>query len=154
MGYLLSLLTTFHGRINRKPWWIAVVILIFASLSGTLLLNPEFFTSDELPPPNWPETIWQLILLIPITAITVKRFNDRDWPWWLGYGLSAFSFASYVLPHFGVLIAPHSGGAGTIFFWAYAAVGLFAFVDNGFIRGTDGPNRYGPDPLARSLQPT
>ncbi len=24
---------------------------------------------------------------------------------------------------------------------------LFAFIDNGFLRGTRGPNRYGPDPL-------
>ena len=34
-------------------------------------------------------------------------------------------------------------------FWvSLAAILLFAFVDNGFIRGTRGPNRYGPDPLA------
>jgi uncharacterized membrane protein YhaH (DUF805 family) len=28
---------------------------------------------------------------------------------------------------------------------------LWALVDNGFLRGTDGPNRYGDDPL-RDLQ--
>jgi uncharacterized membrane protein YhaH (DUF805 family) len=26
-------------------------------------------------------------------------------------------------------------------------IGLAAIIDNGFLRGTDGPNRYGPDPL-------
>ena len=28
------------------------------------------------------------------------------------------------------------------------ALALFFFVDLGFLRGTRGPNRYGPDPLA------
>ena len=40
-----------------------------------------------------------------------------------------------------------------VLFWAFAAYFVFAFIDNGFVRGTDGPNRYGPDPLARSVQP-
>ena len=37
----------------------------------------------------------------------------------------------------------------TFMFWAFAAYFVFAFIDNGFVRGTDGPNRYGPDPLGR-----
>jgi uncharacterized membrane protein YhaH (DUF805 family) len=36
-----------------------------------------------------------------------------------------------------------------ILFWLLSIAGLFVFVENGFMRGTDGPNRYGPDPLAR-----
>jgi uncharacterized membrane protein YhaH (DUF805 family) len=30
---------------------------------------------------------------------------------------------------------------------------VFALIDNGFVRGTDGPNRYGPDPLAEGQTP-
>ena len=40
-----------------------------------------------------------------------------------------------------------------VLFWAFAAYLVFAFIDNGFIRGTDGPNRYGADPLAVRAQP-
>ena len=58
----------------------------------------------------------------------------------------------YVAPHFGLPIDPTAGGVGAVAFWLSAAVLLFAFVDNGFIRGTAGPNRYGPDPLAGAQQ--
>ena len=89
MTDIVQLLTTFHGRISRKQWWIGFVITLIASIFGTLLFNPEMFTSEEMPPPSWPDTVWQLVWLVPGTAITVKRFNDRDWPWWLGYAFAA-----------------------------------------------------------------
>ena len=28
---------------------------------------------------------------------------------------------------------------------------MFALIDNGFLRGSAGPNRYGPDPLAARM---
>ena len=60
-----------------------------------------------------------LLLIWPALAVSVKRWHDRDKSgWWVLLNL---------LPVIG---------------W------LWALVDNGFLRGTDGPNRYGPDPLA------
>ena len=59
----------------------------------------------------------------------------------------------YLAPHFGQAIGPQSPAVLMVLFWVCAAYLIFAFVDNGFIRGTDGPNRYGPDPLAVSVQP-
>jgi len=153
MTGIIQLLTTFQGRISRKPWWIGFVITLIGSIFGTLLFNPETFTSKEMPPPSWPDTVWQLVWLIPGIAITVKRFNDRDWPWWLGYAFGAVGVFDFVAPHFGLPIDPTAGGVGAVAFWVSAAVLLFAFVDNGFSRGTDGPNRYGPDPLAGAQQP-
>ena len=51
--------------------------------------------------------------------VSVKRWHDRDRSgWWVLLNL---------LPVIG---------------W------LWALVDNGFVRGTRGPNRYGADPLA------
>ncbi|MEF2073295.1 DUF805 domain-containing protein [Consotaella aegiceratis] len=60
-------------------------------------------------------------LLYPLTAIAVKRFHDRGKAgWWALIGF-----------------VPVVGS-------------LWLIVENGFLAGTKGPNRYGPDPLQRS----
>jgi uncharacterized membrane protein YhaH (DUF805 family) len=63
------------------------------------------------------EGLANLVLLVPAVAISAKRWQDRDRaPWW-------------VL----VSLVPIVG-------W------LWALVDNGFVRGTPGPNRFGDAP--------
>lgn len=153
MRDIVQLLTTFDGRISRTQWWIGFIVTFAGSMVGTLIFNAELFTAEEVPPPNWPDTLWQIAWLVPSTAITVKRFNDRNWRWWLGYAVGAVGIVCNLLPHFGLPVDPGTGGASAAVFWIWAAILLAAFLDNGFIRGTDGPNRYGPDPLARSPQP-
>src|SRR6185503_2327827 len=150
MGNLFSLLTTFNGRINRAIWWLGLVLLGVANVLGGMLLNPEFFTAEEPPPPSWPDTVWQIALLYPLTAITVKRFKDADRPAWLGYWFAPFGVAlisartSASCPARSNLPRWRPAPCRFVYF-------LFAFIDNGFVRGTEGPNRYGPDPLARSV---
>jgi uncharacterized membrane protein YhaH (DUF805 family) len=153
MNSLFTLLTSFHGRISRKQWWIGLVIIALADIAGGMLINPDYFFADQPPPESWLDTLWQIALLVPMTAITVKRFNDRDWPWWLGYAFGAVTVIISVAPHFGLRVDPGAGGVGATAFWLAFAVLLFAFVDNGFFRGTQGPNRFGPDPLAGAPQP-
>ena len=63
MNSVIALLTTFTGRISRRQWWIGFVITLLGSVAGTLLFNPEMLTSDEVVPPRWPDTIWQLACL-------------------------------------------------------------------------------------------
>ncbi len=60
-----------------------------------------------------------LLLVWPAVAVSIKRWHDRDKSGW------------WVL----VALVPVVG-------W------VWMLVDNGCIRGTAGPNRYGPDPLA------
>ncbi len=152
MTDIVQLLSTFHGRISRGQWWLGFIITFVGSVMGTLLFNAEIFTAGELPPPNWLDTFWQLAWLIPSTAIAVKRFNDRNWPWWLGYAVGLVGIVCHVAPHFGLPLDPEAGGAGAATFWIWAAILFAAFIDNGFIQGTRGPNRYGPDPLAGASQ--
>jgi uncharacterized membrane protein YhaH (DUF805 family) len=60
----------------------------------------------------------------PYLAVGVKRYHDHDKSgWWLLVGL---------IPLIG-------------FFWL--------LIELGFLAGTDGPNQYGPDPLAASAIP-
>jgi uncharacterized membrane protein YhaH (DUF805 family) len=64
------------------------------------------------------DLIVNLLLVWPALAVSVKRWHDRDKSgWWVLLNL---------LPVVG---------------W------LWALVDNGFLRGTAGPNRFGLDPL-------
>jgi uncharacterized membrane protein YhaH (DUF805 family) len=146
----VALLTSFRGRIGRRSWWIGYLAVVIASLLGTAVLDPHFFTAEELPPPSCPDTIWQLALVVPGTAITVKRFNDRDWPWWLGYAVAVIVAFRFLAPHFGLPIDPHAAGLGRTAFWVSTVLLTAVFIDNGFFHGTDGPNRYGPHPLQRS----
>lgn len=68
--------------------------------------------------------IFALILFWPTIAVQAKRWHDRDKSaWWILIGL-----------------VPIVG-----FIWA--------LVENGFLRGTAGDNRFGPDPLASMENP-
>ena len=59
-----------------------------------------------------------LIILIPSLANQVKRWHDRNKSgWWIFIAL---------IPIIG---------------------SIWALIETGFLRGTDGPNPYGPDPL-------
>jgi uncharacterized membrane protein YhaH (DUF805 family) len=67
------------------------------------------------------DLIVNLLLIWPALAVSVKRWHDRDKSgWWVLLNL---------LPVIG---------------W------LWALIDNGFLRGTRGPNRFGDDPLANA----
>ena len=68
-------------------------------------------------PPDQAEQWVSLLLAWPMAAVSAKRWHDRDRSaWWV---------LLLLLPVVGVL-------------WLVA--------DNGFVRGTPGPNRFGPAP--------
>lgn len=70
------------------------------------------------------EGLMNLLLAWPSIAVSVKRWHDRDRSgWWVLVAL---------IPVVGV---------------------LWMLVDNGLLKGTAGPNRYGPDPLAPADPP-
>ncbi len=86
-----------------------------------------------------------------MTAITVKRFNDRDWPNWFGYALGVLGLALILAEQAGFLVDPDAASAADwVIFFVAAVILCAAFIDNGFLRGTPGPNRYGPNPLESS----
>ena len=149
MPDLMDLFFSFSGRISRKLWWGGTLVLAVGSVAGTLLIDPGVLDLHQQGPriPDWSDTFWQLALVIPGTALMVKRFNDRDRVHWMGY---AFGVAGALLtagPHFGLFAAQHTSATEMIAMIIFGLAFLFAFIDNGFLRGTRGPNRYGPDPL-------
>ena len=85
-------------------------------------------TPSSSPPRNrprlrWPDTVWQIALLYPLTAITVKRFKDADRPAWLGYWFAPFGVALYLGPHIRQLSGPLE--PATLVAFVRAALRLF-----------------------------
>jgi uncharacterized membrane protein YhaH (DUF805 family) len=137
------LLNSFHGRIGRQTFWIAMGVVAAAEIVGHLVANQ--IEGDRL------GAIVDLAFTYPEFAIAVKRGHDRNMPVWL---LGVFFGAGALLDLLTVL-----GWAGSddepsmlslLIAVPFTVVGLALLVELGFRRGTVGPNQYGPDPLAKS----
>ena len=144
-----KLLFTYEGRINRAKYWLAgllclVVMLAAALLAKSLGYFETFFGAAMF---GW------IVVGIPSAFLGIKRLHDRDKSgWWL----LLFYVAPTAIDYIGAVITgtpiDAEGTAATLpFTLAGAAISIWALVELGFLRGTAGPNRYGPDPLAASL---
>jgi uncharacterized membrane protein YhaH (DUF805 family) len=111
---LSQLLFTFEGRIGRKAYWFAVVVLFAAGLAATIFDRILFGTANSVV-----SLVVALVSFVASIAVAVKRWHDRDKSGW------------WVL----IVFVPLIG-------W------IWVVVENGFLRGTPGSNRFGPDPLA------
>ncbi len=136
------LLNEFHGRIGRQTFWIAMGAVYILNVLACLLADQ--IQGDRL------SAIVDLAFTYPEFAITLKRAHDRELPVWL---LIAFFTANAVFDFLDVLGLPIAVNdssnmlalATTI---PFAVFGVALLVELGFRRGTAGPNKYGPDPLA------
>jgi len=80
-----------------------------------------------------------LAILIPFFAVTVRRFHDRNLSgWW--YGLV---FVFNLLPN----VAPDS-----LPLLAVSGIAAIASIVICCLKGTQGPNKFGPDPLGGSAE--
>ena len=128
------LFTSFEGRINRKPFWLSLLVLAIIEWILMIILGMALGTSmmggiDPNMPPDVAASmamkamipLWIVILvfLYPSLAIYTKRLHDRGKSGW------------WTL----ICLVPVIGG-------------IWLLVELGFLRGTEGPNQYGSDPLA------
>jgi uncharacterized membrane protein YhaH (DUF805 family) len=133
----LQLFTSLEGRIPRKTFWLGFIVLIIVTWILELILFAIFGVSmmGNMDPNATPEAaaaaaqeamskmalpliILFLLLLWPSICLYAKRWHDRDKSgWWSLIGL---------IPIIG---------------------GLWMLIELGFLRGTDGPNRFGSDPI-------
>jgi len=147
---LLHFFASFRGRISRQEWWLGLLFLLSISVPAGAWLGAEAVNpaTGEIKPPSLAYTLWSIVVSVPSAAISAKRFNDRDWPSWLGYLLGAAFIVLALANYFGYLLDPSAmAPLEKTIFAALLLFFLWAIVDNGFLKGTDGPNRHGPDPL-------
>src|SRR6266508_4494464 len=140
---MTQLLFSFQGRLNRKPYWMTaiatMVIIIVLLLFALILIREHRFEFAGL-------TLTLLVILyIPLIwiglAIGAKRLHDRDKSaWWL--------LVFYAAPGILSTAGNRLEAVGFIILHVISfAISVWAFVELGCLRGTPGPNRYGPDPL-------
>ncbi|HXX50541.1 MAG TPA: DUF805 domain-containing protein [Xanthobacteraceae bacterium] len=135
------LFNRFDGRIGRKTFWIAIVVLTVAEIFAHFVA--EAIQGDRL------SAIVDLAFTYPEFAVAAKRGHDRNMPLWL---LVVFFGAGAVLDLLAVLEltgTDEEPSALSLFIAVpFTVLGLALLVELGFRRGTVGPNQYGPDPLA------
>lgn len=142
-----------HGRISRQEYWLGMLAMMALTIIGAALLDPDGLSSSDgkVRPPSFAATAWSLLFAWPSTAVAVKRFNDRDWPAWVGYALGAGMAVFVTANYYGFLLDTDRMAPAEKLVMVAAAIGfLWALIENGFSRGTPGPNRYGNDPLERA----
>ncbi|HUD89552.1 MAG TPA: DUF805 domain-containing protein [Xanthobacteraceae bacterium] len=137
-----SLLFSFHGRINRAKYWLIILIYVIVGL----ILGVIGLALGQGVAMQVLGGIVELVALVSSLAVATKRLHDRGKSaWWL----LVFYLVPGVLTGIGAGIELSSGpmALGGLFTVVGLAVGIWAFVELGCLRGTIGPNPYGPDPL-------
>lgn len=153
-----TLLFSFEGRINRGKYWFAILIYMlmwFAFAAAVITWLGGLDTDNLFSIAGGGLLIWLGAIVLAIVgtwsgfATGIKRLHDRDKSgWWivlfwfgpsmLGGSNSAMRDAqgsSFILPLAGFVIV------------------VWGFIELGCLRGTPGPNQYGPDPLATPPSP-
>jgi uncharacterized membrane protein YhaH (DUF805 family) len=147
---VLTSLFTFRGRANRAKYWLASLIGAIALLPGFLLSDPPEGTSTAA-------VVVQLAVVLLATAVfvviailaAIRRLHDRDksghWVWLLLVVPVVLNVLAEVLLS---QTTPRNQSLALGLRLMAFGFGFWAFVELGCLRGTQGANRFGPDPLA------
>jgi uncharacterized membrane protein YhaH (DUF805 family) len=112
------LLLSIDGRIPRSTYWLKFILPVFVLGIVANLLDNVLGTGGPTGYGGLISGLFGLAMLWPYIATGVKRLHDRNQSgWWML-----------------ILLIPVVG----FFFW---------LINMGILKGTTGPNRFGPDPL-------
>ncbi|MCH9806466.1 MAG: DUF805 domain-containing protein [Alphaproteobacteria bacterium] len=171
-----DLLFGLEGRIPRKTYWLAFLALLAAFLLlqqlATLVLGRSISPDDPNSliawdhPRKWAGLFISSLFLWSTFAINTKRLHDRNKSgWWIGVNyaavlcaVAAFVFFAAGLDFSATDLANEIAGADRFrlyAFWGAMALSPFVLIYSiylivhlWFLKGTEGPNKYGNDPLA------
>ena len=139
----------FSGRINRAKYWVAM--LVYSAIYIVLAIAD--YVTDNSAIYQAINGMLNIVIFISSLAVGVKRLHDRNKSGW-------YLVLFYIVPGI-LLVAGIAFGTfmedsivmASILGLAAFAIGVWAFVELGCLRGTIGPNRYGPDPLEPTAIP-
>ena len=120
---------TFSGRASRSEyWWFVLFVILVAIVLSLVMVAGMDFNTGEFGALGMLAGgllgIFYLGTLIPSIAVGVRRLHDRNMSGWWYLGLIVLSFVPFVG-----------------FLASIAMLVIFC------LKGTDGDNRFGPDPL-------
>lgn len=163
-----SMFTGFAGRINRAKWWLGTIILAVIGFLVYWILAMVFGISAMMTDPAQLASVMRTsaivqiivlaILAYPTTALMIKRLNDRDRPSFFAYIFWAPTVLSVLGGLLGItmtttdmggIAVPTQTALGWVLVLLGLVVGIWALIELGILKGTDGPNQHGPDPLAK-----
>lgn len=139
------LFTSFEGRISRQPYWLAILtmVIVFVIILGAIPVVLPFLN------------VWGFTVLLSVLsvyfglALGIKRLHDRNksghWMW-LFAGFPAVSNLTVFLTKLDL-----ESTAGMTLNIIGILFTVWVIIEFGILRGTKGPNKYGPDPLERKV---
>jgi uncharacterized membrane protein YhaH (DUF805 family) len=152
---LTTLLFSFQGRINRAKDWLVTLIYLAIFIVCFVLAFIGFGISSAISSSG--ALISYLLMAIFVIvgllviwssiAAGIKRLHDREQSgWWM----LVFWGASTVVNLLQETAA--TPGSKIILGVGSLAVTVWVIIELGCLRGTQGPNRFGADPLEVSLR--
>ena len=137
-----------HGRVSRKAIWLGLVLPQLGVIFVTTLIDMGLGWYDDDADIGVLGGLASVFYIWPNIAVTIKRFHDRDMTgWWVLYFIimiiAACAFALVMAMLFSDAM---SKVALFSFFLPVIAVVIAQVVIVYFLPGTQGENRYGPDP--------
>jgi uncharacterized membrane protein YhaH (DUF805 family) len=161
--HLTELLFSFKGRIGRQYWWLtSLAVAVIAGMASSLVEHASMVTGNGAINPETQEfepsaPFFAVIVAMGLTnawinyALGAKRLHDRDrTAWWLV--AQAVLLTAAVALVFAALAMPDAerkpwyvaaGAFGVVAF----GLSIWLFAELGFLKGTAGQNRFGPNPL-------
>jgi uncharacterized membrane protein YhaH (DUF805 family) len=133
---VLKLYFSANGRISRQQFWhgvFGIVVILVLVMLILMRLVPVLAAFAFV--------YWPVALII----LSIKRLHDRGKSgWWV----VVFIILPTALDTLGDTLT-EGEPVWWLSFVAMCAFGLWGLIEIGFLRGTEGDNEYGPDPLAR-----
>lgn len=116
-------LLSIEGRINRQAFWLRFYVPVMVISIALTILDLAVGTYSLESGGGLFSGIFTLLVIWPSIAVGVKRLHDRNRSgWWLL-----------------LILVPIIGA-------------IWYLVDAGILKGTEGSNRFGPDPLVRDAR--
>ena len=145
-----SLFFGFRGRLNRGKYWLAILVytVVWIAFVGLAIAMIGSNTDNLFSLAGTGLLIWLagIVLVVVGTwsgvATGIKRLHDREKSgWWI----LLFWLGPSVLG--GIQTTTSNAAVAMVMGIGSAVLGIWGLVELGFLRGTTGPNLYGPDPL-------
>jgi len=149
----------FGGRIPRKTFWLAnIAVFILDVIVGAIAAaTAEAFAGESA---NYATMhVVTVAFFYPQFVIALKRAHDLDmsnqviYAWYIALAVDyvVIRLAVWLWSNFDQTIYSLVGLAFVlVFITVVGLVTLVMLIELGFRRGTRGPNKYGPDPLAKT----